>query len=75
MEERRKRAKMISILSALLGIGLALLGAIRAFRGDSLALGEDGLIGVGIALLGQGISKIYTLPKEEEEEAAHDEGL
>ncbi len=75
MEERRKSARMISILSLVLGLGLALLGAIRAFRGDSLALGEDGLLGVGIALLGQGISKIYTLPKEEEEEEAHDEGL
>ena len=75
MDERRKSAKMISILSLVLGLGLALLGAIRAFRGDSLALGEDGLIGVGIALLGQGISKIYTLPKEEEEGEAHDEGL
>ena len=75
MEERRKSARMISILSLVLGLELALLGAIRAFRGDSLALGEDGLLGVGIALLGQGISKIYTLPKEEEEEEAHDEGL
>ncbi len=75
MDEKTKIAKIVKLLSIALALALVLLGAIRAFRGDSLALGEDGLIGLGIGVLGYSISILLGQSKEEDEEKMGDEGV
>ena len=77
MDENEKMAKTLKILAVVLGIGLVIIGAVRALnQGDTLALGEDGLLGVSVCLLGYGLGAV--LKKKEsapEEEKTGDEGI
>lgn len=77
MEENEKMAKTLKILSVVLAFGLVLIGVVRAWKeGDTLALGEDGLLGVSVCLLGYGLG--MNLKKKEtgeEEEKTGDEGI
>ncbi len=75
MEEKTKTAKILKLLCFVLALALVLVGAIRAFRGDSLALAEDGLMGLGIGVLGYSISLVLVQEKEAGEEKMGDEGL
>ncbi len=77
MNENEKMAKTIKILSAVLGVALIVVGAARALtQGDNLALGEDGLIGVSVCLLGFGIgASIKKKEEAQEEEKSDDEGI
>lgn len=75
MEEKTKSAKLVKLLCLVLALALVLVGAIRAFRGDSLSLAEDGLIGLGIGVLGYSISHVLTQKEEAGEEKMGDEGL
>ena len=77
MEENEKMAKTLKILSIVLALGLIVIGVVRALKeGDALALGEDGLLGVSVCLLGYGLGanlKKKEIP--EEEEKMGDEGI
>ncbi len=77
MDENAKMAKTLKILSVVLGLGLVVIGAFRLYKGgDALALGEDGLLGVAVCLLGYGMSAI--LNKKEsfpEDDKTEDEGI
>lgn len=77
MDENEKMARTMKILSAILGIALLVVGAARALtQGDNLALGEDGLIGVSICLLGFGVGAcIKKKEASPEEEKSDDEGI
>ena len=77
MDENEKMAKTLKLLSIVLGIGLIVLGAVRALKeGDTLALGEDGLLGVAVCLLGYGLSAVLKKKEfEPEEEKTGDEGI
>ncbi len=77
MNENEKMAKTIKILSVVLGIALIVVGAARALmQGDNLALGEDGLLGVSVCLLGYGLgAAIKKKEAVEEEEKSDDEGI
>ena len=77
MDENEKMAKTIKILSVILGVALIAIGAARALtQGDNLALGEDGLIGVSVCLLGYGLgAAIKKKEVVEENEKSDDEGI
>ena len=75
MEDYEKMGRLVKTLSLALGAALILLGAVRAFKGDALRLGEDGLLGVGVALLGYGLGKLLGKKEPESEDEPHDEGI
>lgn len=76
MDENEKMAKTIKILSVVLGVALIAVGAARALtQGDSLGLGEDGLLGVSVCLLGFGIGSTIKKKEVAEEEKTDDEGI
>ena len=76
MEENEKMAKTIKVLSIVLGVSFVILGVVRAVQGDSLGLGEDGLLGVSVILFGFGSGAILRKKeREEEEEKTGDEGI
>lgn len=75
MDECQKNAKTIKILAVLIGLGLLVIGGIKAYNGDKLALAEDGLLGLGVMLLGFGLGMLLTKKNEAEEEKSDDEGL
>ncbi len=77
MDENEKMAKTVKILSVVLGVALIVVGAARALmQGDNLALGEDGLLGVSVCLLGYGLGAVIKKKQAvEEEEKSDDEGI
>ena len=75
MDDYEKMAKLIKTLSLCLGAALVLIGAVSAFKGDPLRLGEDGLLGVAVGLLGYGIGQNLAKKGKGEEEEPHDEGI
>ena len=77
MDENEKMAKTIKILSVVLGIALIVVGAARALtQADNLALGEDGLLGVSVCLIGYGLgAAIKKKEAVQEDEKSDDEGV